>query len=197
MKISKRFLSIAFVLTSVSALNAQKVKLIDGNLSPLKSERSIALAFSYDNMRVGKFDRDEDYINSRRDDLNKKEPGKGDAWAKSWVADRADRFEPKFKEMFEKYSVLAPDQNAKYTLIFKTTFTEPGFNVGVASKNSLIDGEVWIVETANQSHVIAKIAVMKSPGRNFWGSDYETGMRIEEAYASAGRAVGRFLKDKL
>ncbi len=197
MKNSRWFLLIALVLTSVSVLNAQKIKLIDGDLSPLKSEKSITLAFSYDNMKVGRFNRDEDYINSRTEDLNKKETGRGDSWAKSWVADRNARFEPKFTELYEKYSVLAPNQNAKYTLIFKTTFTEPGFNVGVMKKNALIDGEAWIVETANPSHVIAKISVMKSPGRTFWGSDYDTGVRIEEAYAAAGKAVGKFLKDKL
>ncbi len=99
--------------------------------------------------------------------------------------------------MYEKYSVLAPAKKAKYTLIFKTTFTEPGFNIGFMKKNALIDAEVWIVETANKYHVIAKITVIKAPGRTFWGSDYDTGVRIEEAYAAAGKAVGKFLKDKL
>jgi hypothetical protein len=197
MKNGKWFFLLACSFVLVPFLHAQRVKLTEGDLSPLKSEKSIVLAFSYDNMQVGKFDRDEDYINSRKEELNKKEPGRGDTWAKSWVADRNARYEPKFTELFQKYSVLAPGPNAKYTLLFKTTFTEPGFNVGVMKKNALINGEAWIVETANKDHVIAKISVTKSPGRSFWGADYDTGVRIEEAYAMAGRAVGRFLKDKL
>ncbi|MDP4213755.1 MAG: hypothetical protein Q8918_08775 [Bacteroidota bacterium] len=197
MKNSKWLLLMALILTTATAINAQKVKLIDGDLSPLKSEKSIVLAFSYDPMKVGKFDRDGDYVSSRKQDLNSKEPGRGDTWANSWVADRAARYEPKFTELFEKYSVLAPAQHAKYTLIFKTTFTEPGWNVGVMKKSALIDAEAWIVESDNKDHVVAKISVMKSPGRTFWGSDYDTGVRIEEAYAAAGKAVGRFLKDKL
>lgn len=197
MKINKWLLFAALILGAVSVLSAQKVKLIDGDLSPLKSEKSIVLAFSYDPMKVGKFDTDADYVSSRKQDLNSKEPGRGDTWANSWVADRASRFEPKFTELYEKYSVLAPARQAKYTLIFKTTFTEPGWNVGVMKKSALIDGEVWIVETANKDHAIAKISVMKAPGRTFWGSDYDTGVRIEEAYAAAGKAVGKFLKDKL
>lgn len=82
---------------------------------------------------------------------------------------------------------------AKYTLIYKTTFTEPGFNVGVMRKNATIDGEAWIVETADKNKVIAKIAVTKAPGRMFGGFDFDTGERISEAYAMAGRALARLI----
>lgn len=61
----------------------------------------------------------------------------------------------------------------KYTLIFKTDFTEPGFNVGVMRKNAVISGEAWIVETANKDHIIAKISVDKALGRTFGGYDFD------------------------
>jgi len=185
------------VLLPAMALRAQKVKLEEGDLSVLKGEQSIAIEFTYDPMAVGKFDKESDYVKSRTDEINKKNPGKGDAWAKAWVDDRQSRFEPKFLDLFEKYSPLAPTGKGKYTIIFHTTFTEVGFNIGVMRRSANINGEALIVETANKSHVIAKIMVTKSPGRDFWGADYDTGARLEEAYATAGRGVARLLKDKL
>ena len=185
----------AFVIVSIS-ISAQRIKINDGNLSALKSEKTINVEFTYDNMKVGKFDKEDDYLSTKKEEYNKKEPGRGDNWAKAWVSDRGFRFEPKFNELFEKYSELSIKKDSKYTLIFHTTFTEPGFNVGVWKKNAEINGEAWLVETANHSNVIAKISVEKVPGRSFWGGDYDTGERIAECYADGGKALGKFIKDK-
>lgn len=62
-------------------------------------------------------------------------------------------------------------------------------------KNAVIDGEVWIVETANPSNIVAKITVDKALGRTFGGYDFDTGGRIMEAYADAGKALGKFVKE--
>ena len=37
-------------------------------------------------------------------------------------------------------SSLQPDPKSKYTLIFKTTNTEPGFNIGIIRHNAEISG---------------------------------------------------------
>src|ERR1700737_2200846 len=102
-------------LITVSA-NAQKIKLIEGDLSPLKSETSISAEFTYDNMSVGKFDKESDYVAKKTADYNKKEPGRGDNWAKSWVRDRESMYEPKFIELFEKESgmTVSTKKPAKY-----------------------------------------------------------------------------------
>lgn len=179
-----------------SITHAQRIKLTDGNLSALKNEKNIKVEFTYDNMKVGKFDKEEDYVRTKKEEYNKKEPGRGDSWAKSWVDDRAYRFEPKFNELFEKYSDLSNKKDAKYTLILHTSFTEPGFNVGVWKKNAEINTDAWIVETADHNKVIAKISMDRVPGRSFWGGDYDTGARIAECYADGGKALGKFIKDK-
>ncbi len=46
-------------------------------------------------------------------------------------------------------------------MIFKTTFTEPGFNIGIMRKNTEINADVLTVETANKSNVIAKLRYKK------------------------------------
>lgn len=85
-------------------------------------------------------------------------------------------------------------KGSKYTLIFKTTFTEPGFNIGIMRKNAEINGDVWLFETANPTIAIAKISVQKALGRTFGGYDFDTGERISEAYADAAKALGNFMK---
>ncbi|SKA40487.1 hypothetical protein SAMN04488128_105199 [Chitinophaga eiseniae] len=174
---------------------AQKIKLVDGDLAALKSEKQLNVEFTYDQLKVGKFDNEADYIQKKTAEYNQKEAGKGDNWAKAWKNDRKDRFEPSFESLFNENSdtKVGDYAGAKYTLIFHTTFVEPGFNVGVMRKNAYIDAEVLIVETANKSKTVAKISVDNAPGRMFGGFDFDTGERIKEAYAVSGKKLARFI----
>jgi hypothetical protein len=187
--------AVFLALLSFSMISdAQKLKLTDGDLSALKDEKAINFEFTYDNMAVGKYDTEKEYIDKKTEEYNKKEAGKGDDWAKSWVTDRQSRFEPKFIELFTKTSEMTESKTAKYTIIFKTKFTEPGYNIVISRKNAKINADAVIVETANRNKVIATISVDNVPGRTFGGYDYDTGQRIGEAYADAGKALGKFIK---
>lgn len=174
---------------------AQTVKLVEGDLKPLKGESSIALKFKYDNMTIGDDGQSEaEYIKKKKGDLNAKEAGRGDKWEQAWFDDRESRFEPKFRELFTKHSKLQVNDNAKYTLVFNTTRTEPGWlATGIIRKNARIDGEVLIVESADPSKVIAKLQVVNAPGQAATGLDWDTGLRIQEAYAKSGKEVGRLI----
>ncbi len=189
-------LTALLVFTAMQPAAAQSVRLKEGSLDMLKSAPRMNVAYDYSQMGVGKFDTEGEYIAQKKAEYNKKETGKGDGWEKAWKADRKNRFQPQFEELFNKYAgklSIGDYPSAQYTLIFKTTYTEPGFNVYVTRKNAVINGEVWIVETTNPDKAVAKITVMKSPGRTFGGNDYDTGERIQEAYAAAGKALGKFL----
>ncbi|MFT3826122.1 MAG: hypothetical protein QM731_19525 [Chitinophagaceae bacterium] len=187
---------VVFTATALLTLSAysQKIKVTEGNLDVLKSEKDINIEYSYNNLAVGKYDKEADYVKNKTEELNKKEAGKGDKWATAWAADRKNRFEPKFNELFTKTGEFNFANNAKYTILFNTSFMEPGFNVGVMSKNAYINGEFTIVETANRSKVIAKGTIEKAPGRSFWGNDFDTGERISEAYAAAGKYFAKKIK---
>ncbi|MFT4019864.1 MAG: hypothetical protein QM668_23065 [Agriterribacter sp.] len=194
MKHLKLPLLILVLCISISSF-AQRIKVLEGDIpADFKDQKSVNTEFTYENIGVGKYDKEEDYIKAKTEEYNQKEPGRGDNWAKSWIADRKNRFEPKFDELFTKYSDLTLNKNSKYTIIFHTTFLEPGFNIGITRKNAIINGEALIVETANKSKVLAKISIDKAPGKSFWGNDYDTGERLSECYATAGRAVGKFVK---
>lgn len=194
MKLMTRFSAIIALLFVGLTTNAQRIKTTEGDLDALKSETSINIEFTYDNMSVGKFDKESEYIEKKKAEFNSKEPGKGDSWEKSWVSDRKTKFEPKFIELFEKSSGMAVKADAKYTLIFHTTSTEPGYNVYVSKKNAEIDGQVTIVETANRSKKVAVIDIKNAPGRTFSGYDFATGDRIVECYAVAGKKLGKHIK---
>ncbi|HEY9260225.1 hypothetical protein [Chitinophaga sp.] len=172
---------------------AQKIKLVNGDLAPLKDQKALNVQFTYDHLSVGK-DSEEDYIRKKTAEYNKKEAGKGDTWAKSWKDDRPTRYEPKFDSLFNDNGDMKAGSfpNAKYTMIFHTTFIEPGFNVGVARKNSYIDAEVTIVETADRNKVVANISLEDAPGR-MMGFDFDTGMRIMESYAVSGKKLAKFI----
>jgi hypothetical protein len=217
MKHLKCLTLLSFILLIAGRGFGQKVKLEEGDLSPLKTEKTLAFAFTYDSMLIGSSGHghppgpphppgpghshgeqtEAEYVAKHTEDYNKKSPGKGDEWAKAWKDDRETLYEPGFIKEFEKYGGLQPDPKSKFTLIFKTTNTEPGFNIGFMRHNAEISGVAWIVETANRSHVIAKISVTNSPGGSFFENDYATDERISTAYSEAGRGLGYFIKGKL
>ena len=174
--------------------NAQKVKTTSGNADVLKAETSINIEFNYDNLSVGKFKSEQEYVTAKTEEYNKKEAGKGDTWAASWKNDKESRFEPKFIELFKETSGMTVVTSAKYTLIFKTTSIEPGYNIGISRKNAQIDAEIWIVETANKSNKVATFTINNVPGGTAFGYDFDTGLRISEAYAKAGKSLGKFFK---
>jgi hypothetical protein len=186
------------LLFSPALVNAQKIK-IDGDISILKHESAIGLSFTYDNMAVGKYPKEADYISERKDQLNQKDAGRGDLWAKKWFTDREDEYEPKFEDLFIKESKMQISKTAKYTLIFKTIFTEPGYNIGGgmfpgSRHNAELNATVLVVETANPSNVLVTINMTKIPGGTFGGSDYDADTRIAECYAKAGKNLGKEIK---
>ena len=189
----KKTLALFMMALTISGY-AQKIKLLEGDLSPLKGQKSIRTEFTYDNMVVGKDKTEESYIQEKKAKLNEKEAGKGDKWEQDWVDDRKNRFEPQFRELFAKNSEMTTaDDNATYTLIFKTTRTEPGYNIGITKQPAMIDGEAWIVETANKDKVIAKISIQKVPGSQVMGYDFDTGTRLQESYAKSGKDLAKFI----
>lgn len=189
------------ILMMAAAINgySQKLKVIEGDLAPLKGQTALKIEFNYDNLTVGKKSTPEaDYVAEKKEEHNKKEAGKGDAWELKWKENRPNLYEPKFRELFAKESKMTTtEETPTYTLIFKTTRIEPGFNVGVMRQNAYIDGEAWIVETANKDKVVAKITIANSPGGTFGGYDFDAGTRIAESYAKAGKEIGYLIAKKI
>lgn len=187
----------ALFLTFLSVGFAQKITVLEGSLAPLKGEKILNVEYDWSNAAVGKFKNEEDYITKKVAEYNEKEPGRGDKWREAWNGDKIGRFQPEFEKLFNKYSgkinlYLGNEKEAKYKAIVKTTFIEPGFNIYVTKKPASVDLTITIVETDNPSNVIAKIVSKGNPGRSYGMNDYDTGLRISESYALAGKKLAAF-----
>ena len=193
---TKMLAMLALVIAfAISPAFAQKIKVTEGSLAAIKGVEKMNIVFDYSKMSVGKFKDEADYIDKKKAEYNKKEEGKGDKWEKEWIADRTERYAPQFQELFNKTSdfKVGDYPSEKYTLVVKTTKTEPGYNIHISRKNAEIAGEILVVETANPTNVVVKLSFDKALGRSFGGYDYDTGFRIQEAYADLGKALGKYM----
>lgn len=194
---------IAIAVVGAHELSAQRVELKSGDIAVLSGQKTVNVEYDYSEFGVGKFATEKEYLDKKSAEYNAKEAGKGDAWKKAWVDDRKNRFEPKFEELFNKgmadkgLQAVQSRPDATYTLIVRTKFVEPGFNVGVMRKNAYVDYEVDLVESANKSAKVAQMNLRNVPGGQFGGFDFDTGVRIAESYAKAGKSLAAFLDKKL
>ncbi len=187
----KTFLSLILFGCFVAFSSAQSIKVISGSLDFLKEQQVLKFEFTYDNMQVGKLT-EQEYV-------DKKVYEKGSAWQKAWISDRANRFEPKFLELFDKImkkkGISSGDEGAHYVFVVNTDFTEPGWNVGVMRSNASINLTCNVLDIASGEEV-AVIAITRASANDFMGTDFDTAYRIQESYAKAGRELAKFLIKK-
>jgi len=175
---------------------AQKLK--SGDLKMLKGQSVLNIQYDYSKMMVGKKSAD-DYVADGIVDRNKKKAGSGDEWAIKWKSDRSDRFQPTFERNFnDKTSgagttVKEEATDAKYTLIVRVTFFEPGFQSGVGiSKPASLDMIIDVVETSTPVNVLASVEYKKIPSKNMMGYDFDAGSRVQSCFDRAGDDFGKF-----
>ncbi len=196
-------ITLLFALVAMFAFTAQaqKIKKQSGDLSKIKAGSTMIVKFDYTGMTVGKNLTEEEYVEKKVTEYNEKEAGKGDKWKEGWESAREKRYEPKFMELFKKYNggvvKVTDEEDAKYTLIVKTTFTEPGYNIGIAKQAAFINVDYIIVETANPEKVVAHYSQSKVPGAQAMGYDFDAGSRIAECYAKAGKTFAKFFAKKM
>jgi len=201
MKNQKTILFVAFLGLTLSSF-AQKITILEGDLGVLKGQSILNIEYDYSKMAIGKYKTEAEYVNKRVEDLNAKEAGKGDKWKENWEGDRIGRFQPQFEQLMNKHVeklglYVGNEKAAKYTMIVRTTFIEPGFNIYITKKFASIDCTIDIVETDNPKNVVCTIVSKSNPGRTYGMDDYDTGLRIAESYELAGKKLGIFFTDKL
>jgi hypothetical protein len=185
------------------SFGGSKVILKSGDLKKMIGEKNIKLDYDYSNIKVGAFNSEAEYVDSKVKAYNEKEKGKGDTWKKGWEGARKERFQPKFEELFCKKllkSGLVASEKAsktKYILIVKTTFIEPGYNVGIMKKPAFVNFEFLLVETDKPSVVVAELYLNNVVGSQSMGFDFDAGSRIAESYAKAGKMLGKFISKEL
>jgi hypothetical protein len=195
----------AFLMVSPASIFAQ-CKLTSGDLSLLKGQSNVNLTYDYSHMATGKFKSDSEYVATKTKDMNKKKAGSGDDWAVKYKSDRESRFQPAFERnlnMLVEHVKLYCRQNAnnaKYTMIVRTTFLDQGgFNpTGFGPRKSgYISLIVDIVESSNLSKTVASIEMKKEDGHSMGDLDVDTGTRIQSCYERAAEDLGGFIVTEL
>jgi len=194
-RISILFIVIAFLLPA-GIVQAQKLK--TGDLKMLKGQSVLNVEYDYSQMKVGKMSADE-YVADGIQERNKKKPGSGDEWAVKWKSDRTARYQPTFEKNFNDKTSGAGTTikdgagDAKYTLIVRITFFEPGFQSGVGiSKPASLNMSIDVVETSARDKVLAMVEYNKIPSKNMMGYDFDTGTRVQSCFDRAGDDFGKF-----
>ena len=189
-------LFISVFLLSAGNNFAQKLK--SGDLKMLKGQTTLNIQYDYSQMKVGKKNAD-DFVAEGIIERNKKKPGSGDEWAGKWKSDRTDRYQPTFEKNFNDKTSNAGTtikegaSDARYTLIVKVTFFEPGFQSGVGiSKPASLNMDIDVVETSAPDKVLANIEYNKIPSKNMMGYDFDTGSRVQSCFDRAGDDFGKF-----
>ncbi|MEC5146024.1 hypothetical protein [Chitinophaga sp. 212800010-3] len=168
--------------------------LVKGKLDFLKGVTEMKVVFAYNKLIVGEDGREAAYIKRRKAEKEAKEPGSGAAWEESWLADRKKHYEPNFSEEFTKNAEIKLSEDtassSKYVMVVNTKFIEVGYNVGVSSHKAGINLEVEIFDQANMKKSVCKI--MLNDVRAGKGQ-FATGPRIGQAYAKAGKQLGKMV----
>ena len=199
----KLILGLGFVFGLAGAVSAQKILLLEGDLSFMKDVQDLHVVYDFNALEVGDYPSEKAYKDKKVKELNDKESGRGDKWSESWERDKEVRFPEKFEELLEKglagnkVNAERNNDNANYTLTVKTKFIEPGYNIGITSKPAAASFEYIFTEKGDDTKVLARLSQKMVPGANAMGADFDTGGRIAESYAKAGKMLAAFIVKNL
>ncbi|MCB2207139.1 MAG: hypothetical protein KQH67_02475 [Bacteroidetes bacterium] len=187
-----------FLFLSTLQVNAQEFELVSGNPKLFKHARNLYLTFEYTDLHVGEYGDEEAYIKYMKDDAERRKKGSSETWLTKWYEARIEFFQPKFVELFVKYSnskkvnISEELNNQLYELNIHTVYIEAGFNKNGKRAPALIDVIVTISEinkTENQL-VISAEGIPGNEVMNSYSPDYN---RIAEAYAKLGKELAKYM----
>jgi hypothetical protein len=165
-----------------------------GDIKALDNVTKVNIIYEYKDMGVGAFRNEADYIAKRHKELEEKEKGSGDKFKESWEKAKQGRYPDKFAELFNKYgqkdinmSGTNNGTDAEHNLIVKTTFIEPGYNIGIAKKPAFIDMECVFTDKSGKE--LVRFFVKNSVGSNMSGFDYDVSSRVVESYGKAAKML--------
>ncbi len=148
---------------------------------------------------MGKYKSEDEFLKKKMG----KNKEKGEAFKKSWFADREESYEPKFITSFNKrfkkqeITVGKNIENATHTIVVKTRRIRPGHHVGVHRQSAQIYADIIIYENSNPNKTIFETEYTKVPGGGAMGKDYSSGYRIAEGYAKLAKELAQYMRKKI
>ena len=142
-----------------------------------------------------------------RDANAKQAAGTGDQWLARWKADRTDRYEPKFAELINSSSfpIARPAQIGAGSRSCRQIHARaqdhqprPRFQRRHHARTRLGQhaGGILRYEGPHQD-LLAVITILKAPGRDGMGYDFDAGYRLQEGYAKTGKELGILVSKKI
>jgi len=197
----KNYCILLFVLLSATALRAQQ-HVLQGSFKDLTAVAEYNVVFDYTGQKIADFATEEEFLS---DKMNKREGESAEAFKTKWYADREANYEPKFIAYFNERMKETPVRVAKnpaamYTILIKTTWIYPGYNVWVTKQVAKISAVITVYETANPANILLKVEYDKSVGLepNYKEKAFDFGDRIAGAYEKLARnftlQLKRFVK---
>ena len=198
----KKQLTLFFVLLCTTLVFAQKAKVKDGSFKNLKGITEFNVTFDYTDVQIPKYKSEEEFLKDKMEKRDKKEPGTGEIFKKSWFDDRDERYAPKFIESFNKrfddgeVKVDKDLDSADYTIKIHTTGLYAGYNVGISRKNAWINAVITVFKNDNPDKALLKVTYTKAEGSGAMGYDYDSGYRISECYAKLAKTFAKTIIKK-
>lgn len=190
------FIIIAIFIPGI--IHAQQIRLVSGDLDFLDGQSKIMTEYDYEDMGVGKYENESDYIDEIVKNNNEDKPGSGEEWKEGWFSDRTERFHPSFelalnKKVKKKRLIFGSIfKDAQYTLLMKFIRTKPGYNYFMAKAIANISVYIIFIETNNPEKEMAKIVIPLCPGT----AGGRIADRLESAYSKCGKELGEYLIEK-
>ena len=192
------FTSFCQTVQSVIEIPKLKIEIISGSTQYFKNAKNYHILFDYSNLKVGEYANELSYIDYMKDDAEKRKKGSSDNWVNKWYKARTDIFQPKFIELFNKFSgnkiiVDTINNNQQYILSLHTQIIEIGFNKNFKKSPTYINVTVTIYDRNDfdKSFIISMINVI---GDEVFSSSSADLQRLEEAYAKCGKELAKYLR---
>lgn len=186
---------------SVKKIPKQEVRIVSGNPRDFKKSGALLVVFDFSDLNVGEFGREQSYIDYMKDDAEKRKKGTGDSWERKWYSYRKAIWQPKFIELFNKFSgasffadTIADDQ--QFTLKLHTQLIEVGFNRNFQKSPTYINVVATLGSADNHTNPLV-ISMSNIVGDEVFSSYSDDHRRIEEAYAKCGKELARFMRSEI
>lgn len=185
------------MVKSVTEIPKQKIGILSGNPEYYKNAINYHIRFDYSNLKVGQYADEQSYIDYMKDDAEKRKEGSSDIWLRKWYSDRNLVYQPKFIELFNKFSgnkikIDTVYKNQQFVLSLNTQFLEIGFNKNFTKSPTYINVIATIYEP-NSSEKPLIISMENVVGDEVFSSYSDDYRRIEEAYAKCGKELAKYM----
>lgn len=192
-------LCVLMVLLTGFIVNAQKLKLISGDLSFLKGQTSVVVDFNYDHVLFYKENMNEkEYVSKRRTEIAAdKGAAEADKWEKDWNHSKNNTFPEKYKASWNKNSKLKIADTARYRMVVETVWIYPGWFAGVMTQPAKVSTKIHFVESSKPKTILATIDSKDAPGNSNFVGVANNNDRIAEGYAKTAKSVAGLVNKKL